>query len=89
MWARLQAAAVVRAKLVKIGNSRGVRLAKPLLELAGLVDEVEIEASPGVLTIRPSAHPRAGWAEAASSFQPDGLIDEMCPTRFDEEEWSW
>jgi antitoxin MazE len=89
MWSRLYAVAVVRAKLVKIGNSRGVRLAKPLLEVAGLADEVEIEAAPGVLTIRPSAHPRAGWAEAASSFQPEGLIDEMSNTRFDEEEWSW
>ena len=89
MWLRLQAVAVVRAKLVKIGNSRGVRLAKPLLEVAGLADEVEIEAAPGVLTIRPSAHPRAGWAEAASSFEPEGLLDEMSATRFDDEEWSW
>ena len=80
---------VVRAKLVKIGNSRGIRLAKPLLEVAGLADEVEIEASPGVLTIRPSAHPRAGWAEAAASFEAEGLLDEMSATRFDDEEWSW
>ena len=39
---------MVRAKLVKIGNSRGIRLAKPLLEVAGLSDEVEIEAAPEV-----------------------------------------
>jgi len=89
MCLHLKAVAMVRAKLVKIGNSRGVRLAKPLLEVAGLVDEVEIEAAPGVLTIRPSVHPRAGWAEAASSFQPEGLIDELSSTRFDQEEWSW
>ena len=80
---------VVRSKLVKIGNSRGIRLAKPLLEVAGLADEVEIEAAPGVLTIRPSAHPRAGWAEAAASFESEGLFDEMSATRFDDEEWSW
>jgi antitoxin MazE len=80
---------VVRAKLVKIGNSRGIRLAKPLLEVAGLADEVEIEAAPGVLTIRPSAHPRSGWAEAASSFEAEGLLDEMSATQFDDEEWSW
>jgi len=58
-------------------------------EVAGLADEVEIEAAPGVLTIRPSAQPRAGWAVAASSFQPEGLIDEMSATRFDAEEWTW
>jgi antitoxin MazE len=89
MCSRLKSAVVVRAKLVKIGNSKGIRLAKPLLEVAGLADEVEIEAAPGLLTIRPSAHPRAGWAEAASSFQPEGLLDEMSATRFDDEEWSW
>ena len=68
---------MVRTKLIKIGNTRGIRLAKPLLEVAGLADEVEIEAAPGVLTIRPSAHPRAGWAKAASAFEPEGLLDEM------------
>jgi hypothetical protein len=40
---------VVRAKLVKIGNSRGLRLAKPLLEQVGLSDEVEIQAAPGAV----------------------------------------
>ena len=81
--------AMVRAKLVKIGNSRGIRLAKPLLEVAGLADDVEIEAAPGVLTIRASTHPRAGWAEAAAATVPDGLLDAMTTTRFDDEEWSW
>jgi antitoxin MazE len=80
---------VVRAKLVKIGNSRGIRLAKPLLEVAGLADEVEIEAAPGVLTIRSAAHPRAGWAEAAAASEAEGLLDEMTATRFDDEEWAW
>ena len=86
---RLQVVAMVREKLVKIGNSRGVRLAKPMLESAGLADAVEIEVAPRVLTIRPSAQPRAGWAEATSSFQPEVLIDEMSATWFDDEKWSW
>ena len=89
MWALQLEVAMVRAKLVKIGNSRGIRLAKPLLEVAGLSDEFEIEAAPGMLTIRPSSHPRAGWAEAAAAFDPCGLLDEMSSTRFDDEEWSW
>jgi len=67
----------------------GIRLTKPLLEVAGLADEVDIQAASGVLTIRPSAHPRAGWAEAAAAFDQDGLLDEMSSTRFVDEEWSW
>ena len=88
MWAQIPEVAMVRTKLVKIRNSREIRLAKPLLEVAALADEVEIEAAPGALTIRPSIHPRAGWAEAAA-FDPGGLLDEMTSTRFDDEEWSW
>ena len=80
---------MVRAKLVKIGNSRDIRLAKPLLEVAGLSDKVQIEAAPGVLTIRPSAHPKAGWAEAAAAVDPEGLLEEMSSTRFDVEKWTW
>jgi antitoxin MazE len=79
----------VRAKLVRIGNSRGIRLAKPLLEEAGLTDEVEIQASPGVLTITPVAAARAGWAEAAASLPTEGLLDESSATRFEDEEWEW
>ena len=43
---------MVRARLDKIGNLRGIRLAKPLLDVAGLADEVEIETALGVLAIR-------------------------------------
>ena len=79
----------MRAKLVKIGNSRGLRLAKPLLEQAGLSDEVDIQAAPGVLTIRPVVKPRAGWAEAAAAVPPESLLDPPSATRFDDEEWQW
>jgi hypothetical protein len=44
---------------VKIGYSRGLRLAKPLLEQPSLSDEAEIQAAPWVLSIRPVAAPRA------------------------------
>ena len=80
---------VMRARLVKIGNSRGLRLAKPLLEQAGLSDEVDIQAAPGLLTIRPVVRPRAGWAAAAAAVPPEGLLDVPSATRFDDDEWQW
>jgi len=79
----------MRARLVKIGNSRGLRLAKPLLEQAGLSEEVDIQVAPGLITIRPVARPRAGWAEAAAAVPPGGLLDGPCATRFDDDEWQW
>jgi antitoxin MazE len=80
---------MMRARLIKIGNSRGLRLAKPLLEQVGLTDEVDIQVAPGLLTIRPVAVPRAGWAEAALASPPEGLLDAPSATRFDDGEWTW
>lgn len=79
----------MKTRLVRIGNSRGLRLPKPLLEQAGLEDEVEIRVEQGALVIAPVATPRAGWAEAAAKFGPSGLLDAPSATRFDDEEWAW
>ncbi|MDQ3698091.1 MAG: AbrB/MazE/SpoVT family DNA-binding domain-containing protein [Gemmatimonadota bacterium] len=82
----------VRARIVRIGNSRGVRLPKPLLDQAGLDGEVELRAEPGRIVIESAARPRAGWAAAARAMRERGedvLLDAPTPTRFDVEEWKW
>jgi len=82
----------MKARLIQIGNSRGIRLPKPLIEEAGLTDEVELEVRDRSLVIRPVAAVRSGWAEAAQALaasKEGGLIDPETPTRFDREEWSW
>lgn len=79
----------MKARLIQIGNSRGVRLAKPLLEEAGLTDEVEIRAQHGAVIITAVVTPRAGWASAAAARPPERLLDAPTPTRFDDDEWAW
>jgi antitoxin MazE len=79
----------MKTRLVRIGNSRGVRLAKPMLEEAGLTDEVNIRARPGSVIITAVSAPRVGWAAAAAKFGPAGLLDAPLATRFDSEEWEW
>jgi antitoxin MazE len=82
----------VKSKLVRIGNSRGVRLPKPLIDEAGLVDEVELRVREGAIIISPVNGVRQGWAEAAKQLRErdeDGLVDAPTPTRFDDEEWQW
>jgi antitoxin MazE len=82
----------MKARIVRIGNSRGVRLPKTLIEHAGLPEEVELLAEPGRIVVKAIRRPRAGWAEAAQRMrQRDGdhLIDAPTATRFDEEEWVW
>lgn len=79
----------MRTRLIRIGNSRGVRLAKPLLEQAGLDDEVDIRVEPGAVIITAAISPRAGWAEAAARHGPATLLDAPTSTRFDAGEWEW
>lgn len=82
----------MKARLVRIGNSRGIRLPKPLIEQAGLTEEVELRLQSGAITIRPAAGARVGWADAAKLMRARGddrLLDPPTPTRFDEKEWTW
>jgi antitoxin MazE len=82
----------MKAWLVRIGNSRGVRLPKPVIEQAGLSEDVELRVRQGSITILPKAELRSGWAEAAqrlSAHGEDRLLDRPSPTRFEEEEWAW
>ena len=79
----------MRSRLIRIGNSRGLRLSKPLLEQAGLTDEVEITVERGALVIRSAVAPRAGWAESVRKYGPPPVLDDYVPTKFDEEEWTW
>ena len=92
MYAHLHWQALMKARIVRVGNSRGVRLPKPLLDEAGLPDEVEIHAEPGRIIIQSALRPRAGWAEAAREMAErgeDALLDEPTNTAFDEAEWTW
>ncbi len=81
----------MRTKLVRIGNSRGVRLPRTLIEQAGLGDEVVLRVRPGEIVIEAVDRPRAGWAEsiAAAPGEPRKRDDPFLPTRFDDEEWRW
>ncbi len=82
----------MKIRLVQIGNSRGVRLPKPVIEEVGLNDEVELQVREGAIIIRPLRAPRSGWSEAARALRMnsgDQLLDPLTPTHFDEEEWEW
>ena len=81
----------MKTRIVRIGNSQGIRIPKPLLEEAGLPDEVDLRAEAGRIVISPATAPRAGWAEAVAKAATEdaGLLDAPVSTRFDREEWTW
>lgn len=81
-----------KTRIVRIGNSRGIRIPKTLLDEADLPDEVELRAEPGRLVVEAVRHARRGWAAAAQRMRTrseDLLLDEPTPSRFDREEWEW
>ena len=81
-----------KTRIVRIGNSRGIRVPKVLLDQAQLPEEVELHAEPGRLVVQGARRPRTGWRDAARAMaqaRQDGLVDEPVPTHFDREEWDW
>lgn len=90
---------LLAAKLVRVGNSRGIRIPKALLEQTGLPDQVTLRARGDCIVIEPARHPRAGWEEAMRravaehgnelTEEDREWLDAPLNTEFDEKEWTW
>jgi antitoxin MazE len=84
----------MKTRIVRLGNSEGIRIPKPLLKQTGLSGEVEISVQDGSLIIKRAHKPRAGWAAAFKNMAENGddaLLDLAAQglTRWDEDEWEW
>lgn len=84
----------MRARVVKIGNSKGVRIPKPILEQTGIMEDVELEVENNQIIIRPVSNPRADWDfsfKTMAEKDNDMLIHgtENISHPWDEEEWQW
>lgn len=84
----------MKAKIVRIGNSRGIRIPKSLLHQCRLDGPVEIDVQGNQLVVRRASRPRSGWDDAFRAMheaEDDQLLDEerTSPTRWDREEWRW
>jgi antitoxin MazE len=83
----------MRVELVRIGNSRGIRIPKPLIEQCGFGDAVELHIEDNRLVIAPERAPRQGWKEAFAAAGPAGddalPFEPVPPNEFDDSEWTW
>jgi len=77
--------------VINIGNSKGIRLSKTILEKYSISDKIEIILEKGYIVLKPKAEPRKGWEKAFKKMHENGddqlLIDDI----FDDEtfdEWS-
>jgi antitoxin MazE len=84
----------MKTSIIRIGNSRGIRIPKALLEQCRLRGTVELEVQNDHLVVRPVAKARSGWENAFCRMAQQGddaLLDpESWPrTQWDETEWEW
>jgi antitoxin MazE len=83
---------VTTTHIVRIGNSRGVRIPKLWLEQLDLGGEVEMALKADQLVIRSSRRPRQSWEEqfrAMHKHGDDRLVDEFPAAVWDQCEWTW
>ena len=84
----------IKTKLIRIGNSQGIRLSKSLIDQYNLKDEVILEPGLDSLTIRPIENPREGWEESFVKMhenEDDELLfpEPMIKNEWDGKEWEW
>jgi len=83
----------MKVELVRIGNSRGIRIPKPIIEQCGFGDTVELRIENDRLIITPNCPARQGWEEAFRAAGPaenDELeLGMLPPNEFDRESWRW
>lgn len=82
----------MKAQIIQIGNSQGIRIPKVLLEETGISGEVDLESTADGILIRNIKKPRGDWdaifKELADS-DDDLHIDFETASDFDKKEWKW
>ena len=84
----------MRTRIIKIGNSQGIRIPKLFLEQSGLQDELEMEAQGNQIILRSATVPRQGWEEKFQEMAQQGddqLLDgdQIKASKWHEQEWQW
>jgi len=86
---------MIKTRIVKIGNSQGVRIPKLLIDQAGLTEEVALQIEDNRIIISSCNKPRQGWEmqfQRMAEIGDDQLIDDTTIphlTIWDEDEWTW
>ncbi len=83
----------MKLRIVRVGNSHGVRLPKALLDEAQLGANAELEATvtPDGILLAPARRVREGWAEACARMHAagDDVLIETPLTESQLKEWTW
>ncbi|MBI4534600.1 MAG: AbrB/MazE/SpoVT family DNA-binding domain-containing protein [Candidatus Melainabacteria bacterium] len=83
----------MKVEIIKIGNSQGIRIPKPLIEQCGFGTAVELTVRKNCLVVSPLTTARRGWERAFQAMAKRGddkpVIAEPISNQWDEREWLW
>jgi antitoxin MazE len=83
----------MRAEIIRIGNSKGLRIPKAILEQCGMKHAVNLQVSDHALIVTPCEEVRSGWREAfqrMAANNDDLFLDtDSMVHSWDDEEWQW
>lgn len=80
----------MQLSVIQIGNSRGIRIPKAILDKYQIKDSVAVELRDDALILRPVRKPREGWEESFRQMHENGDDKLLIPDVFEDETWeSW
>ena len=82
----------IRTKLIRVGNSRGIRIPKAIIEQLELGDDIDIAIDGERLVIQSAPRRRQGWDAAFAAMAEagdDAMLDTPTSTEWDRSEWQW
>jgi len=80
-----QKTTIMQVPIVQIGNSKGIRLGKTILEKYHIADKVELVLKDDYIILKPFAEPRKNWEEAFAQMHQNGDDKLLIDTVFEDE----
>lgn len=77
----------MQVSVVQIGNSKGIRLSKTLLEKYHITDKVELVLENDYIILKPVAEPRKNWEAVFAEMHRNGDDKLLIDSVFEEENW--
>lgn len=77
----------MQVSVVQIGNSKGIRLSKTLLEKYHITDKLELVLENDYIILKPVAEPRKNWEAAFAEMHCNGDDKLLIDSVFEEENW--
>ena len=78
-------------QVIPIGNSKGIRLSKTILEKYNITDKLELIMEDGYFILKAKSNPRSGWEKSFKEMHENSDDEILIDDVFDDEnfeEWS-